>query len=1195
MQRTILLAIVLLGLAATPSWTQDPVASPPVSPPAPPVAEPMGPKEAVNPGSIATEAAKLIVQLEDERVKLLQNLGDKHPMIEELDARLAQARKTVVAGQPAAPGSLDFSVMLKQYEAVVEEVQLLEEKLARMEEHTHAYRDSDMMETRLALKQAEAKLAVVERQIAAPNNQFKASLMRAMLTSLSQWQRTSGTDKSQVAVIEAQIPDILARTDVSLEAAQKATLELVEKLDNEAIALTEKAINKENKLMAQREASKGSDGLREVTDITELSRLKRRLAALKRAQSSHRFLSEPLPVSAKPPTQSNSSLTNSPATPRTVEEAAIPFMRACVLEVKVERDTLSKQLGPKHARVAALDSYIAEVEAKIQEIETASRAERAKSVSELREVIAGMTPEWYANWRAQRDQLAKDDPTNPQIREWDISLPAAIVTQRQYQGMIEAFDSGQDSPVEALTRTLMERVYAPTDLPQQLAQLRKDYDAAEGEAQRLAGQLRRPGSTASKEELRQTVERAFKLRQSLLRAELGEMLDRLAKTQHSIDLRDRITDQIVTRRVEELLNPQLEWDESKPGTRPETPSASLKGTAPTQPQEWATKLQGHWRLMQHTYEQVDTSDGKKPQPGDVKRENWNPETYYRKQTTHWKAMFDESRMSICKEDGSDPMTFELTFRKAGPPQQVDLTMEHSPADLAELNQMDEEDRSSNVIPTFKGILEETPDGFRICLDMGRTQTRPFLFVLGPDTSLWEYRRESADNQIMNRQVERDESKSGTQPDTPAASPKESAPSQSQEWTTKLQGRWQLTQHAYIPVDTSNGKKPQPGDIKRENWNPETYYRIKKIPLKAILDGNRLSACREDGSNPATFELTFRNAGPPQQVDLTMELSQADLAEIKEKDEELRNSTVIPLFKGIIEETPNGFRMCTDPFGTGHRPFLFVAGPDSVLWEFQREAVAPTATAQERDAAEETLPPAEAKAAEKKASPSDTGTAKAGQLNAEQLTLLFLAILERRPTDREKDAWFISIQNGQSVTDVISTLLANNQVFNRVGRDKAEYIKYLHRLLMDRSPTAEELTYWTRRYDELQGIRSEVAREFLGSVSVDDTASEFLARLAAAPQPLKPVAKEPAAPASKQKPKGTTRKALVAIQDIIPGRLLTDKNVVFEEVPLSVLSSVGDDFIQTQEEYEQEAPERWGGELLIRKPKLREKGTSMPRI
>jgi hypothetical protein len=96
----------------------------------------------------------------------------------------------------------------------------------------------------------------------------------------------------------------------------------------------------------------------------------------------------------------------------------------------------------------------------------------------------------------------------------------------------------------------------------QTADLRTQYEAANKQAHDLAESLRKTPDAAKKSELRTAVQRAFTLRQSLLRAELQEIQARLEKTQQSLDMRDRSTDQIVDRRVEDLLNPELKWDSS---------------------------------------------------------------------------------------------------------------------------------------------------------------------------------------------------------------------------------------------------------------------------------------------------------------------------------------------------------------------------------------------------------------------------------------------------------------------------------------------------------------------------------------------------------------------------------------------------------------------------------------------------------
>ena len=114
-------------------------------------------------------------------------------------------------------------------------------------------------------------------------------------------------------------------------------------------------------------------------------------------------------------------------------------------------------------------------------------------------------------------------------------------------------------------------------------QLQTDYKAANQQAHDLAESLRQTPDAAKKAELRTAVQRAFTLRQSLLRAELQEMQARLEKTQQSLDMRDRSADQIVDRRVEDLLNPQLKWDNDGPigSTPPITSTANAPSTPET--------------------------------------------------------------------------------------------------------------------------------------------------------------------------------------------------------------------------------------------------------------------------------------------------------------------------------------------------------------------------------------------------------------------------------------------------------------------------------------------------------------------------------------------------------------------------------------------------------------------------------------
>jgi hypothetical protein len=97
--------------------------------------------------------------------------------------------------------------------------------------------------------------------------------------------------------------------------------------------------------------------------------------------------------------------------------------------------------------------------------------------------------------------------------------------------------------------------------------LRRQYDGLEQRARSLSDQLREPlpdpamGETL-RSQLRDTVRQAFETRQNLQRAELAEFARRLKGIHESIELRDKVSQQIIDRRVEELLDPNLEWDEA---------------------------------------------------------------------------------------------------------------------------------------------------------------------------------------------------------------------------------------------------------------------------------------------------------------------------------------------------------------------------------------------------------------------------------------------------------------------------------------------------------------------------------------------------------------------------------------------------------------------------------------------------------
>ncbi len=247
------------------------------------------------------------------------------------------------------------------------------------------------------------------------------------------------------------------------------------------------------------------------------------------------------------------------------EEAAAwaSMVNEVIQELQKERDSIAKE-NPASTRIADLDASIAEIKDTNAEVLTKAAKEQAQTIAGLKEVVS-MMPATLAAARTERDQLLKDDPTNPRIRELDQAIATVIVMERNYAKAIAAAESGVQ-PSSSAAMALPATDQSPKELQQQLTQLRKEYEAADAQAHQLAVQLQQTPDEAKKAELQKTVQRAFTARQSLLRTELLEMQTRLLQTQRSIEMRERISDQIIQRRVEDLMNPQLKWEgETAPG------------------------------------------------------------------------------------------------------------------------------------------------------------------------------------------------------------------------------------------------------------------------------------------------------------------------------------------------------------------------------------------------------------------------------------------------------------------------------------------------------------------------------------------------------------------------------------------------------------------------------------------------------
>ncbi len=222
----------------------------------------------------------------------------------------------------------------------------------------------------------------------------------------------------------------------------------------------------------------------------------------------------------------------------------------------------------------------------------------------------------------QLNFVPKDDEPLEKIKQFLVALRQSGVEQincdlRGHRGgqntvlftVLPGYSHEEQQRIENAARTaaancglsidLAGTMVLPSDAnAQKITQLRTDYEAANKQAHDLAESLRQTPDATKKAELRAAVQRAFTLRQRLLRAELQEMQARLEKTQQSLDMRDRIVDQIVDRRVEDLLNPELKWDDEDLLKTKSTITSTL--TAPTKPKTTSptiAELDGDWHRM----------------------------------------------------------------------------------------------------------------------------------------------------------------------------------------------------------------------------------------------------------------------------------------------------------------------------------------------------------------------------------------------------------------------------------------------------------------------------------------------------------------------------------------------------------------------------------------------------------------------
>ena len=151
-----------------------------------------------------------------------------------------------------------------------------------------------------------------------------------------------------------------------------------------------------------------------------------------------------------------------------------------------------------------------------------------------------------------------------------------------------------------------------------VAAARAKYERAEKSAREFARRLAKANqgtgqsrvSDADRAALRQDVDKAFAARQEQLRLELAEFQSRIKRLTQQLADRNEGREKIIDRRVDELLTPNLRWDEPsaapaavaesnpnhKPGTEPDN-SPAVENDSPTALRKviaFVDELQGTW-------------------------------------------------------------------------------------------------------------------------------------------------------------------------------------------------------------------------------------------------------------------------------------------------------------------------------------------------------------------------------------------------------------------------------------------------------------------------------------------------------------------------------------------------------------------------------------------------------------------------
>jgi uncharacterized lipoprotein YbaY len=112
----------------------------------------------------------------------------------------------------------------------------------------------------------------------------------------------------------------------------------------------------------------------------------------------------------------------------------------------------------------------------------------------------------------------------------------------------------------------------------------------------------------------------------------------------------------------------------------------------------------------------------------------------------------------------------------------------------------------------------------------------------------------------------------------------------------------------------------------------------------------------------------------------------------------------------------------------------------------------------------------------------SGYADNREQQLEQIAAWFREYLNRDLRYNERQVWQSNIDRGVSMNDVQAQLLAHNEFYTQAQRNDRQYIENMYLAVLGRRPQPAEVDAWVRRLEAKNGLRQDIAREFLAQVS-----------------------------------------------------------------------------------------------------------------